>query len=235
MDKNIIFAAIGGAVVGAVAGVAATYLYFNKQTNEMLDEINDLIDTNEKLSRGIFEEESHEDITEDAEPVEFVDPRELDNNEGVKKYHHHVAESMASAQSIFEKKGDQENVTEGEKALKKNPKLVEDPMIKEISEEKYQEIMSKDPIDGWSADDLTYLYPQDELYYGYGTDNEELAEHHYGIDRERIIGQTWRWATDYTHGESGVGYIYIDNQHLRKVISVEVMVDLDLEEEEDVR
>lgn len=240
MNKGIIFGL--GVLAGGAAGVGITYValrsYFENKAAESIQQYVEYVEN--KYHSPEEDDEFFDDVDEEDEdePLVKKDSRAWSEEDEapIKKYHHYVPdEKTLSANGIFEKKGDKE-VTEGEKALIKHPEFDPDgdPNVKEITEDKYQEIMGKEPIDGWSNDQLTYLYPQDELYFGYGTDNEELAEDHYGVGREEIIGQTWRWATDYTDGESGVGYIYIDNANLKKVFDVEVVVDLELEGEEDV-
>lgn len=234
MNKGIIFAA--GAFVGAAAGSIITFFavknHFEDKAAEAIMDYSEYADN--KIQEAL---DSLHDEEEDEEPIHRVQDNRAWSEEDeapIKKYHHYVPEKQTLiSNGIFAKEKDEvKKVTEGEKALQENPARFDDPEIVEISEDKYQEIMSKPPIEGWSADDLTYLYPQDELYWGYGTDNEELAEKHYGVGRETIIGQIWRWATDYTDNESGVGYAYIDNSKLKKVFNIEVIVDLDLEEDE---
>ena len=239
MNKGIIFAI--GFLAGATAGGAATYFITkNKLEDRAAQEIERYAEYAENKIKNAIEG-SKENDDEEYEDVEEDDS----DDEPIKKYHHYNPEAngiegvynngiFAKGKSDPDVRKEIDKVTEGEKALKRNPKFDpdRDPMITEIKEDRYNEILSKEPIEGWSTDDLTYLYPQDELYFGYGTDNEELAEDHFGVDRETIMGQTWRWATDYTDGESGVGYIYLENKHLKKLLSIEVVVDLDLEEDE---
>lgn len=216
--KNAIIFGVG-VVVGAAAGAFTTYIYSKKVVDAAFAEVDDLIAENETLRRGEVETEETGPNLEEADTAEDPDDRrEYANNDGVKKYHHK-----------FDIPKEERKVTEGEKALKANPAFNPDgdPKIKELKEDTFNELVE---AAGGDYELLTYLYPQDELYYGYGTDNEELAEDHYNMGREQIIGQTWRWVTDYTHGESGIGYIYIYNEYLDKYIDVEVMVDLTLEE-----
>lgn len=235
---SFIFGTVTGVAVGGIAAALITRNIYEKRCIKDINEMEEALEKYRNLAFSDDEDEVYDDEEDYYEemPVKVSSNSDerINSNDGVKKYHHKVEESMASAAAIFEKKGTKD-VTEGEKALKANPKFDPDgdPNIVEISKEKYQEIVSKKPIEGWSTDSLTYLYPQDELYYGYGTDNEELAETHYDMGREQIMGQSWRWATDYTDGESGVGYCYIDNSYLKKLFDIEIVVDLDLEEEDE--
>lgn len=237
MNKGIIFGL--GVLVGVAAGGFAGYMISSRKLDkEFLEEIEELEDTVEKYRQKVYshnieqasseESEDEDDTVDNKKPFIINNDSKITENDGVKKYHHYVEESMASAAKLFEK-GDNK-VTEGEKAIKENPEFDPngDPNVTELTEDKYSDQVGEQK---GVEEALTYLYPQDELYWGYGTDTQELAEKHFKLGREKIIGQTWRWATDYTGGETGVGYIYLHNAYIKKYISVEVIVDLELEKE----
>ena len=232
MNKGVIFAA--GALIGAAAGSVITYFavrnHFDEAAADAIEKYAEYAE--EKIQKAL--DSLHDDFVDDGDEEEDPDDDTVravkdnrvwseDDEESIKKYHHYIPEQQSvSANGIFEK-GKENKVTEGEKALKKTPERRDDPNIREIDEVE---------ANNYEAIPLTYLYPQDELYWGYDTDTRELAESHFGRDREEIIGQLWRWATDYTDGETGVGYTYVKNDKMGLVFSIEIVVDLDLEEDE---
>ena len=223
MNKGIIFGL--GALVGAAAGVAGMYFYNKRQEDAYLEEINDLIKENEDLNRYISEVndpdiENEDDEEDEPEPAEG--PRDdLDEMDGVKKYHHYKAESGMGVQALFEKKG--EDVTEGQKARKENPKLLDYDYIfgvDEITDEEFLEFQEKD----YDPEYLVYDGNEDILYWGKGTDNETMAEAKFNLKRDALIGPAWKWFTDYITNE-GIGAFYVKNDNLKRVFEVVIEYD----------
>ena len=94
MNKGIIFAL--GAVVGGAAGALGMYFYNKKKEDEYIDEINDLIKENEDLNHYISSlpemDAEIDDEEEDPAPEEPI-RNDLDEQDGVKKYHHYKCSS----------------------------------------------------------------------------------------------------------------------------------------------
>lgn len=100
--------------------------------------------------------------------------------------------------------------------------------IEEVDEETYL------ADDDYTRTTLHYVFHEDKLYYGYETDNEELATDFYDVtSKDDVIGPVWRWSSDYTDGESGIGVTYIKNDNLETVFEVIFNVDVDRELEFD--
>lgn len=242
MNKGVIFAV--GAAIGAAAGSIATYFIVKNHFDEVAaDAIERYAEYAENKIQEALDRLHDDSVDDDEDEEDDSAPRTKDNRAWseedeapIKKYHHYVPEQqILSANSIFVKnkgKGGEKGMTEGEKALLENPHRFDDPNIIELDEDHYQELVrNPEEVD---EDLLVYLYPQDELWWNYDDhDHRELAEVHYNLGREKIVGQTWRWATDYTGNDSGIGYCYLNNLYLDKILNVEVIVDLDLEEDEE--
>lgn len=212
MNKGIIFAI--GAVVGGAAGVIGMYFFNKKNEDDYINEINDLIEENENLRHYIDElEDDAIDDLDDEEPVE------LEEQEGVKKYHHYKTESSGmGVQALFEKK-ENEDVTEGQKALKKDPKAMDYADIQgleEIDEDTFLELQQKD----YEPVYLDFDANQDIIYWGRETDSECMAEAKFGVGRNALIGPAWRWFTDYIPEGENDGAFYIKNDNLMKVFEV---------------
>ena len=183
------------------------------------DEIDHYIQyANKKKEKSeISQEEKIEKLSEDEE-----NPKE----EKVYKYYRGSMKDLdiPTGRDRMEVKKEIEEVTEGDKAFAANPKFDPDgdPNIEEITEDLYIE-----GSDEYEQTTLNYIFGTDELFYGYETDNQELAESHFNVGREAIIGQLWRYASDYTNNESGIGVTYIRNHKLKYDFEVIIHVDLD--------
>ena len=208
-----------GAALGAALGGVATYFFMkDRMEAQIADEINDYIQyVNRKRDR--------EEVCENKEENADEQPAEEKKDEKIYKYYKGSLNDLETVRKDPEVVKEIEEVTEGDKAFEKNPKIADDPNIIEVDE------IDKDMAATYSTEYLTFLWPQDELYYGYQTDNQELAESHFNVGREAIIGQVWRWATDYTNNESGTGTIYLINHRLQKNFEVTVIVDMALEDQ----
>lgn len=222
MNKGIIFAI--GTVFGAAAGAAGMWFYNKKKEDAYIDEINELIKENEDLNHFIDnlpEDDMEDDEEDDEDPVEPARD-DLDEMDGVKKYHHYKAESGMGVQALFEKK--ETDVTEGQKARKENPKLLnyEDVVgLDEINEMEFLEYQEKD----YDPVYLNYDGNEDILLWGKDTDSESMAEAHFSLKRDALIGPAWRWFTDYIKDEDGTGAFYVKNDNLKKVFEVVVEYD----------
>jgi len=214
MNKGVIFTL--GAIVGAAIGSVGTYFIVKDRMEEAVaEEIDNYIQyfNNKQQKRS----ENIETQSENA--------KEESTEKKIYKYY-----KGGDFENPVKKSVEDNKVTEGDKAFKEHSKF--EPEItnrsnnlEEIEEEEFES------DETYEKENLTLLVPQDELYFGYNTDNQELAESHYNVGREALIGQMWRWATDYTNNESGVGTAYIRNHALKKLFEVTVIVDLTLEDQ----
>ncbi len=222
MTKESIIFGIGGLILGAAAGAAGMYLYKNREVNDLTDEINGMMDEINILKHPVLREAIK--VTEEMEQqIEVDDPEDEEpESEGVKKYHHYKATGgVSSVQALFEKEGD---VTEGQKALKDDPKLINyDDIVglEEINDEEFLEWQEKD----YEPVYLDYDGNQDTLVWGKGTDTETIAESKFGLRRNALIGPCWRWFTDYIPEGEETGAFYIKNDNLKKVFEVVVHYD----------
>ena len=224
MDKKLAF--LLGVLTGGAAGATAAYFfarnYFIDHYNIVLDQYAE--DCKKKIQEieDYYEDNLSEAVyiakykMKDGEENQGLDP-EVANNDGVKKYHHYAGGfAEDSAQKIFSQvKTEDEEVTEGEKALKADVSLDDIPGIEEITEDDFLNDEENDPVT------LDYDFNEDKLYWGYGTDNEVEAEIHFSKLREEIIGKIWRWATDYIKDpDEGTGAAYVRNTNLGKIFEV---------------
>lgn len=225
MDKRLVF--LLGVLTGGAAGATAAYFITR---NRIIDQTNDILDQYaEDCKQKIQEIEDYyegnlgdvEDLDDESDEPKNLDP-EVANNDGVKKYHHYAGGfGEDSAQKVFSHvKMEDEEVTEGEKALKADVSLDDVSGIEEITEDDFLNDEENDPVT------LDYDFNNDKLYWGYGTDNEEEAETRFNKSREEIIGKIWRWATDYIKDpDEGTGAAYVRNENLGKIFEVIVHFD----------
>lgn len=217
-----------GLVVGAAAGGTAVYFVTkNKIEDRAADEIESYAQyAEEKIDRirSKFEgpKETKTEESSDEDPVQ-----EEEIPEHAKKYHKYSKATGETAQSVFEKKTVEkeiEEVTEGQKAIKKNPKLKDIDGIEELNED---DLLKYEEDENFSTVYLDYDVNTDELMWGSGTDNELIAEAKFNKGREELIGQFWRWAPDYVDAETGVGSFYVLNKNINKLFVVTVHFDED--------
>jgi hypothetical protein len=156
----------------------------------------------------------------------------------VKKYHHYGDNSFGSenVQSIFSKdnvkevagavrfktdeersESEEEKVTEGQKDILKRPQLDDVPGVDEITSEEWDALDD----DEYTRVYLQYDINEDKLY----TNDGDIAEEAYAKMRHELIGNCWRWATDYWNEETGEGDFWIKNDNLK--IAFQVGLDWD--------
>lgn len=207
MNKSIIF--LLGVVAGAIGGSTATYfLVKDKIENEAAEIIEEYAQhCEDRISKFSQREESEEVSEEEPEPVI---ENELDKNEGVKKYHRDLG-----GETVNTYKKEIEKVTEGEKALvaeKEGKIIVNKPY--EITEDQYSlEAQQYDKIT------LEYYCGDDMLMM---CDPEEMAEQHFNVGREELIGEVWRLGQDYIPEGKDAGAVYVRNDNMS--IDFEVIV-----------
>ena len=231
MNKTTYF--VLGTVFGAVAGSVTTYFatkrVFAQRAAEAIESYAEYAD--DKIQQKI--DRLNELINEDAEEAlseEEPDDSTEESNEGVKVYQNQYApqitlEELAERRKESGVKNEVIEATEDKKTV-----IVHNfpDGIEEVDEETY---LADDEYDRTT---LHYVFHEDKLYYGYETDNEELATDFYDVtSKDDIIGPVWRWSSDYTDGESGIGVTYIKNDNLETVFEVLFNVDVDRELEFD--
>ncbi len=205
MNKSIIF--LLGVVAGAIGGSTATYLIVkDKIENEAAEIIEEYAqhceDRIAKFSQGEESEEVSEEEPESSDPI--------DRNEGVKKYHRDID---TSSENSYKK--EIEKVTEGEKALvaeKEGKIIVNKPY--EITEDQYS-------LEAQQYDKITLeYYCQDDVLMM--CDPEVMAEQHFNVGREELIGEVWRLGQDYIPEGKDAGVVYVRNDNMS--IDFEVVV-----------
>ncbi len=223
MNKGIIF--LLGTVVGAAGGVGVTaYFLKDKYEKEACDAIDAYYDRCESRIRDIMEaygvrDEDIEKLEESSEDEETTkeDPRnDINNNEGVKKYHRYSAPF-----SEDKKKGIEDDMTKGQEDVEKYPKIDDCPdYIEEIDEDTFM-------VEEKQHDDIYMVYDfnADRLLMNPDTDDEIDAEEQLHMSRSEIIGNMWKWATDYISDDDGTGAFYVRNNRLMKDIEVIVRYD----------
>lgn len=243
MDNRVIFGL--GVGLGAIVGSVTTYFALKQRFEDAVDEeidnyaklcterIDDLISYYEGGASA--EKELKEDDTS-------KEPEEFRNNEGVKKYHHYGDSSFGSdnVQSIFSKdnvkevagavrfktdeersESEEEKVTEGQKDILKRPQLDDVPGVEEITSEEWDVLDD----DEYTRVYLQYDINEDKLY----TNDGDIAEEAYAKMRHELIGNCWRWATDYWNEETGEGDFWIKNDNLKIAFQVGLDWDPDAE------
>ena len=215
MNKGIAF--LLGTLVGAAAGAGITaYFLKDKYEQEACDIIDEYHDRCEERILKIMEaygvEEVEEEESEEAEEKP-VDPRDdYGNNEGIKKYHHYNA-------PLSENKED--DVTKGQEDVLKYPKYDDCPeWIEEITEDDFM-------VEEKQHDDIYMVFDfnTDRLLMNPDTENEIDAEEQLHMSRSEIIGNFWKFATDYLSDDDGTGAFYVRNNRLMKDIEVIVRYD----------
>ncbi len=223
MNKGIIF--LLGTVVGAAGGAGITaYFLKDKYQKEACDAIDEYYDRCESRIRDIMEaygvrDEDIEKLEENSDDEEKAeeDPRDdIKNNEGVKKYHRYSAPF-----SEDKKKGIEDDMIKGQEDLLKHPNFKDCPSyIDEITEDDYM-------VDEKEYDDIymTYDVNTDRLLMNPDTEDEIDAEEQLHMSRSEIIGNMWRWSTDYISDDDGTGAFYVRNNRIMKDIEVIVRLD----------
>lgn len=233
MNNKVIFAV--GATIAAAGASFVTYIltrnYYQTIFEEELDKYSE--ECRERIDAIVDYYEGGKDAEETVaeEPEEAPEPEEFRNNEGVKKYHHYANSSEESIQSIFSKENvkevagavrfktdeerkEEEKVTEGQKDILKRPELDDVAGIEELDEEEYNNLDD----DRYTRVYLQYDVNEDKLF----TNDGDIAEEAYAKQRHELIGNCWRWATDYVDKDC---MFYIENDNMMVAFAVEVIFD----------
>lgn len=239
MNNKIIFAI--GLLTGAGIGSVAAYFGLKRHFEDLVDqEIDDYAQScteriNDIISYYEGEKPAEEALEEDSDEEEAPEPEEYRHNEGVKKYHHYANSSDDNIQSVFSKdnvkevagavrfKTDEERkeeseVTEGQKDILKRPQLEDIAGI--------EDDITEDEFDVLDDNEYTKVYLQYDINEDKLTTNEgELAEEAYAKPRHELIGNSWRWATDYVQDGNRSGFFFIKNDNLKLAFEIEALFD----------
>lgn len=229
-----------GAAVGSVGTYFATRKMFALKASDAIESYAQFAEERiakleEKYKTGEKEEEAEksEADDDDSEPEQH---ERVTEDVVIKKYHQYAP------QFDFDKRNEsmdknvlnevKENISNAvnehtKKALERKYNDVPDYIV-EVDSDEFLE-SSIEEHDSYERVSLDFLFPQNELYWGYDTDCQEEAETHYNEEREDLIGQCWRWATDYTDNQTGTGSAYIRNDKLKVYFEVQFHVDMELE------
>ena len=246
MNNKVIFAI--GLLAGAGIGSVATYFGLKRHFDAVIDQ--EIEDYAERCTERINDlmayyeggKDAEESVEDDNEPEDAPEPEEYRHNEGVKKYHHYANSSDGNVQSIFSKdnvkevagavrfKSDEERnesyLASGRPDMEEK-EVLDVVGIEELTGDQYDVICS-DPEDDRTIVTLSFNCNDGKLVTNEGVP----AEVAYGKTRTELIGNFWRWATDYWNKKpenEDFGYFFIDNKNLGIVFQVVVEWDPDEE------
>lgn len=221
MNKGIIF--LIGSLVGAAAGAGVTaYFLKDKYEQEACDIIDEYHDRCEERILKIMEaygvkEEEEDDPESSSDTSATSDPRDdYGNNEGIKKYHHYAAPFNGEKKDKME-----DDMTKGQEDVLKYPKYDDCPeWVEEITEDDFM-VEEKKTEDIY----MVFDFNTDRLLMNPDTEDEIDAEEQLHMSRSEIIGNFWKFATDYISDDDGTGAFYVRNNRLMKDIEVIVRYD----------
>lgn len=207
-----------GLTAGMVLGGLASYFYTKNKYEKLIeDEIEAYAEYAETKLEHMKQLMADGNIEEPER-----DDEEVRSNEGVKKYHN-MEEGLST---LMERKpfGNEESKEEENKKM-----LKEIDGVEEITAEDFINTFvdpEKGPYDQVTLDLLWTGVEDDEdwdnqLYWGYGTDNEELAmlkPEYKTKSMDDILGLSWRWCNDYINEDEGLGSFYVRNHNLQQDI-----------------
>lgn len=208
-NKGIIFAI--GALIGAAGGSVGTYFLvkgrFEAERDEAIEEYAEHAEKRLEALRERFEgiseaerEENDPEVMDETD--EDPDERKINNNEGVKKYHHYDGDQLPeyASKRVFKKYE--------EKPVKKESKLVNEISAEEFEQE--NEDYTKQTLDILLRLDDSY-----EALWGYQTDNQTTCKAKFGKDLEEMFGtEIIEQLLDATPVDGDIGVLYFRNDEL---------------------
>lgn len=232
MNKTTYF--VLGTVFGAVAGSVITYFatkkFFAQKAAEAIENYAEYADdkVQQKLDRlNELINEDAEEALEEPEPEEDVTSVE----EGVKVYQSQYVPQI-TLEELAEKRKDKVVVEQIREVTGEEKKPVTVHNFPDGIEEVEEDVYLGDSE--YDRATLHYVFHEDKLYYGFETDNEELATDFYDVtSKDDVIGPVWRWSSYYTDEETGIGVTYVKNDNLETIFEVIFNVDVDRELEFD--
>lgn len=222
MSKGLMFT-IGAAFGAVLGGVGTYYIMKDKMEQQIAEEIDSYIQYANKKKEKL--KKSSE------EKIEETSSNEESKNEKVYKYYKGSLRDLEISTDRSEVKKEIEDAINEKEEIEETEEKVDpfnnDPNIEEITEDDYI-----DGYEDYNQTTLDYIFRTDALFYGYETDNQELAEGHFNNGREAIIGQLWRYASDYIDENDNVGVAYIRNHKLKYDFEVIMHGNFEYEEDE---
>lgn len=205
-NKNTLYFLLG-TFVGALGGSSLTYFFikgrFEAERDEAIEEYAEHAE--KRLERQIeaLKGQSEEDVEEKPEPeAEDPDERKINNNEGVKKYHHYDGDQLPeyASKRVFKK-------------YEEKPKVKESKLVNEISAEEFEQ-----ENEDYTKQTLDILLRSDDSYdalWGYQTDNQITCKVKFGKDLEEMFGtEIIEQLLDATPADEGIGILYFRNDEL---------------------
>lgn len=222
MNKSLYF--VIGTILGAAGGSIGTYFLvkgrFKAESDKAIEEYAEHAESRIEAIRERYEDTLTEDMDEEeSEPEnndEDADERKINNNEGVKKYHHYDGQELPeyAAKRVFKKV-----VTKEEEMAKK-----ENSEIVELSEQEYLDFAGEK-----QTIDALFRYEGDKVeeLWGYQTDNQTTCQARFGKGFIDLVGIDGEDMLDWFEPDEGVAVRYFLNKEMATAFEVVVHCDPD--------
>lgn len=220
MNNKLLYFGLG-ALLGATGGSVATYFivkekFAAKAEDEIEAYASHCEERIEKIKKKMVDKVFSAPKTEEVEKKKSTDDEKIENNKGVKKYHHYDGMvSKYGENHIFENQQSDKEREEIKKQIK------DSKLINNIDEDEFmnnENGYEKQTIDVFLGDDK-YMCG----VWGYQTDNEDDVDRKWGKSLEELIGtsHTYDELLSYCEkSEDGIGLAWIKND--------EMMIDFEL-------
>lgn len=207
-NKNTLYFLLG-TFVGALGGSSLTYFFikgrFEAERDEAIEEYAEhaekRLERQIEALKGQSEEGIEEKPIEDTQ-IEDPDERKINNNEGVKKYHHYDGDQLPeyASKRVFKK-------------YEEKPKVKESKLVNEISVEEFEQ--ENEDYTKQTLDILLRLDDSYEALWGYQTDNQTTCKAKFGKDLEEMFGtEIIDQLLDATPADGDIGVLYFRNDEL---------------------
>lgn len=213
-----------GSVLGAAAGSITTYFVvkgrFEAERDEAIEEYAEHAESRIEAIKERYEDNVVGDLDSEEEKIdpdqdEDADERKINNNEGVKKYHHYDGQELPeyASKRVFTKS------TKEEEMAKKEVNYIQE--LKEI--DYLDSDMEKQTID------VLFRYEGDavEELWGYQTDNQTTCQAKFGKGLIDLIGIDGEDMLDWVEPDEGTAVRYFRNSELG--IDFEIVIHCDPE------
>ena len=213
MNKNILYFGLGALLGGAAGSVATYFIVKEKIEAEASDEIEAYAEHCEQRIEKIKKKMVNKVFgapKEEKEEKPSTDDEKIENNKGVKKYHHYDGMvSKYGENHIFDKPQSDEEREEIKKQIK------DSKLINDIDEDEFmndENGYEKQTIDVFLGDDK-YMCG----VWGYQTDNEDDVDRKWGKELPELIGaaHTYDELLSYCDDDTGVGVVLVRNDEMK--------------------
>ena len=207
-----------GSVLGAAAGSITTYFVvkgrFEAERDEAIEEYAEHAESRIEAIKERYEDNVVGNLDSEEEEIDDPDQDEkINNNEGVKKYHHYDGQELPeyASKRIFKK------TTKEEEMAKKEVNYIQE--LKEI--DYLDSDMEKQTID------VLFHYEGDvvEELWGYQTDNQTTCQAKFGKGLIDLIGIDGEDMLDWVEPDEGTAVRYFRNSELG--IDFEIVIHCD--------